>query len=85
VETEFPHHRVNSLGASGGSAAGAAAALGGFAGGHGESANGNDREKDDVFHSVVMFWLVSIPNETEKNTQTLGAAAPIGCNRDQRP
>jgi hypothetical protein len=33
--------------------AGAAAALGGFAGGHGKSAKGNDREKDDVLHSVV--------------------------------
>jgi hypothetical protein len=35
------------------STAGAAAALGGFAGGHGESAKGDDREKDDVFHCVL--------------------------------
>jgi hypothetical protein len=35
----------------------AVAALGGFAGAHGKSAKGNDREKDDVLHGVVIFWL----------------------------
>ena len=33
-------------------------ALFSFAGGHGESADGNDGEQDDVFHSVVVFWYL---------------------------
>jgi hypothetical protein len=56
-EDRDPFIRRYLLGASSSRGTGATAALGGFAGGHGESADSNDSKQDDVFHSISILFL----------------------------